>query len=77
MPRNSAIGDLWWTVADHDYAGHVAAPINGALGAPLRPPRPQTPCQLSTEFPASLNKEGLIDRFVTHAHLRFVRVIQP
>ena len=27
--------------------------------------------------PRVLNKEGPIDRFVTHAHLRFVRVIQP
>jgi hypothetical protein len=76
VPGNGPVLDFGGTLTDIDHAGDPAAALRRfAARLAQRPARAQARGQLSSQRPATLDIQGLVDRLVRHAHLRVVQEI--
>src|SRR5680860_1202027 len=71
MPRDGTVLNFWWPLSNVDHARDLASAFtNAAAGLAQRTPRPQTLVQVAAQLAPALDIKGLIDRLVTHTHLR-------
>src|SRR5665213_1443276 len=72
MTRNCSIFDLRWPLGDRDHLRQLASwsIVIGSSSAHLD--RAETAGKLASQLTTTWDKEGLIDRLVTHPHHRIV-----
>ncbi len=72
MSRDRSVVGLGRSFGDIHHAGQSAPPFGGAAGLAQCASGAQALDQLSTQAPAALDVEALVDGLVTHAHRRVV-----
>jgi hypothetical protein len=73
---HSPVFYLGGTLADHDHIRVLASCLDPALVAAGRSSRTQATGQLTTQFTAALDEEGLVNGLVTHLHHRIVWILE-
>jgi len=58
-----------WPIVHAAFVEHVKAPLSAPLPS-VRPPSAQMPVQVSPQMTPALHVQRLVNRFVTHLHLR-------
>jgi hypothetical protein len=76
VARHGTVVDLGGPLGDHDHPRDTAPPLGGAALAALGAARTQASGQFTAQLAAALDVERLVDRLVTHPHLRIVGEVQ-